>query len=291
MESQKISVAKAGITATLQCRCSMLAAANPKLGRFDMQSKIADQINLPPALMSRFDLMFVLTDAPDAKRDRDITSHILDAQRRGQARMQRAPIDGVDLDRIMEQTSNIKPPYSIEILRKYVAYAKKNYVPVMTDEALRMISDDYLRIRSSSKDGSIPITARQLEAYVRLAEASAKLHLRSRVEKEDAQRSITLIGYYLKKIASNGDSYDIDLAGGSFSNRERKQSREMIYNEIKNAVGGISAEQIKNAMAAEGISASAVEATLDMLCANVAIYRDRSGMYKILEDAGRGEDE
>ena len=291
MESQKISVAKAGITATLQCRCSMLAAANPKMGRFDMTSKIADQINLPPALMSRFDLMFVLTDMPDAKKDRDITSHILSAQRRGQARMQKGPIAGVDIDEILEQTNNIKPPYSVEILRKYVAYAKKNFIPVMTTEAFDLIREDFLRIRASSKDGSIPITARQLEAYVRLAEASAKLHLRDTVEKEDAQRSINLIGYYLKKIASNGDSYDIDLAGGSFSNKERKQSREMIYNEIKNAVGGISAEQIKNIMAAEGISSSAVDATLDMLCANVAIYRDRSGVYKVIEDAGRGEDE
>ena len=290
MESQKISVAKAGITATLQCRCSMLAAANPKLGRFDMQTKIADQINLPPALMSRFDLMFVLTDMPDAKRDRNITSHILDAQRRGQARMQKGPVDGVDIDNILEQTSNIKSPYSIDILRKYVAYAKKNFVPVMTDEAYKLIMDDYLRIRLSSKDGSIPITARQLEAYVRLAEASAKLHLRSVVQKEDAMRSINLIGYYLKKIASNGDSFDIDLAGGSFSNKERKQSREMIYNEIKNAVGGITAEQIKNAVAAEGISSDAVDATLDMLSANLAIYRDRNGTYKLVESAGGNEE-
>ena len=204
--------------------------------------------------------------------------------------MQKGPVKGVDIDEILEQTNNIKPPYSVEILRKYVAYAKKNFIPVMTTEAFDLIREDFLRIRASSKDGSIPITARQLEAYVRLAEASAKLHLRDTVEKEDAQRSINLIGYYLKKIASNGDSYDIDLAGGSFSNKERKQSREMIYNEIKNAVGGISAEQIKNIMAAEGISASAVDATLDMLCANVAIYRDRSGVYKVIEDAGGDEE-
>ena len=103
-------------------------------------------------------------------------------------------------------------------------------------------------------------------------------------------RSINLIGYYLKKIASNGDSFDIDLAGGSFSNKERKQSREMIYNEIKNAVGGITAEQIKNAVAAEGISSDAVDATLDMLSANLAIYRDRNGTYKLVESAGGNEE-
>ena len=282
MESQRISVAKAGITATLQCRCSMLAAANPKLGRFDMDVKIAEQINLPPALMSRFDLMFVLTDKPDAKLDRNIATHILDGHLRGQARVQKAPVDGVDIDGILEHTSNIKPPYSVDILRKYVAYAKKNYVPVMTQEAYDLIRDDYLRIRLSSKDGSIPITARQLEAYIRLAEASAKMHLRNTVTKDDARRSIELIEYYLKKIASTGDSFDIDLAGGSFSNSERKRSREIIYNEIKNAVGGISMEQLKQICANEGISGNTVETVVEMLRDNMDVVATR-GLYRLLE--------
>ncbi|MDD7423541.1 MAG: ATP-binding protein, partial [Candidatus Methanomethylophilaceae archaeon] len=282
MESQRISVAKAGITATLQCRCSMLAAANPKLGRFDMDVKIAEQINLPPALMSRFDLMFVLTDKPDAKLDRNIATHILDGHLRGQARVQKAPVDGVDIDGILEHTSNIIPPYSVDILRKYVAYAKKNYVPVMTQEAYDLIRDDYLRIRLSSKDGSIPITARQLEAYIRLAEASAKMHLRNTVTKDDARRSIELIEYYLKKIASTGDSFDIDLAGGSFSNSERKRSREIIYNEIKNAVGGISMEQLKQICANEGISGNTVETVVEMLRDNMDVVATR-GLYRLLE--------
>jgi replicative DNA helicase Mcm len=77
MEQQTISVAKAGVMATLKSRCSLLAAANPKLGRFDKYEPIAPQINLTPALMSRFDLIFVLTDDPDTKRDTAIANHIL----------------------------------------------------------------------------------------------------------------------------------------------------------------------------------------------------------------------
>jgi replicative DNA helicase Mcm len=83
MESQSISVAKAGITARLQCRCSILGAANPKYGRFEESQFISDQIELPPALMSRFDLIFAMTDKPDSDKDAKITSHILKVHRRG----------------------------------------------------------------------------------------------------------------------------------------------------------------------------------------------------------------
>jgi len=91
MESQSISVAKAGITATLQCRCSLLGAANPKYGRFEEHQYIADQINMPPALLSRFDLIFALTDKPSAEKDAHITQHILKAHRRGQVRKYEDP--------------------------------------------------------------------------------------------------------------------------------------------------------------------------------------------------------
>ena len=121
MESQRISVAKAGITASLQCRCSMLAAANPKLGRFDLEnSTIVSQIDLPPALMSRFDLIFVRTDKPDEKRDRDITEHILKVHRRGEALQvdETVELDGVDLKMIKENTQCIMPRCDGETLRK-----------------------------------------------------------------------------------------------------------------------------------------------------------------------------
>ena len=84
MESQTISVAKAGILATLKCRCSLLGAANPKLGRFDPFENIAEQINMPPSLMSRFDLIFILQDRPDEKRDTNIAGHILKSHYAGE---------------------------------------------------------------------------------------------------------------------------------------------------------------------------------------------------------------
>ncbi len=273
MESQKISVAKAGITATLQCRCSMLAAANPKYGRFDSHEKIATQIDLPPALMSRFDLMFVLTDKPEAKRDADITEHILRVHRRGQARMMNE-LGGDEkmVDEMLERTKDIVPPYSVDILRKYVAYAKKNYIPQMTDEAMDIIKDDYLNIRQKGDEGSIPITARQLEAYIRLSEASARMHLRNRVTAEDAKKAVSLVNYYLGMIAKTGGGYDIDLMGGAVTNRERNHMgmiREIIGRYDK--TGGITIEELKNLAANEGVDAATVDSIIEVLSRNVDI--------------------
>ncbi len=284
MESQKISIAKAGITATLQCRCSMLAAANPKYGRFDVNENISTQINLPPALMSRFDLMFVLTDTPDDKRDSDITQHILRAHLRGQARTKDTEliVDGKKVEDILSKTNDIKPPYDIDILRKYVAYAKKNCNPILTDAAMKLINEDYLSIRKQGDGmGSVPITARQLEAYIRLSEASAKMYLRNEVIEEDAKRAVNLINYYLGKIAKSGSGFDIDMAGGSVTSRDRKLQapiRDIIsrYTDL----GGITLDELINVAAQEGIDERAVNNTVSMLRDMVEIIENK-GKYRL----------
>ena len=106
MEQQSISVAKAGITATLKSRCALLGAANPKYGRFDMYGDIADQINMPPSLLSRFDLIFIMTDQPEQKRDLAIAEHILKAHGVGEliAQHKKTPIPGVTQEFIDQQT-------------------------------------------------------------------------------------------------------------------------------------------------------------------------------------------
>ena len=261
MESQKISVAKAGITATLQCRCSMLAAANPKFGRFDEGASIYDQINLPPALMSRFDLIFVLRDKPEQKRDRQITDHILSAHQRGQARQvsEDVRIEGVDLAGIIEKTNNIRPIYDVEILRKYVAYSKR-IVPIMTDEALNIIRDSYLSIRKTAKEDSVPITARQLEAFVRLSEASAKMRLSDTVTDLDANRAVDLVEYYLRGIAGTEDgSFDIGKVDTD-KNKVRSDKRKIVKRVIAGAgEAGITMEDIVISCGHEGMAPDEVE--------------------------------
>ncbi len=228
MESQRISVAKAGITATLQCRCSMLGAANPKYGRFDDNESLSDQINMPPALLSRFDLIFALTDKPKAENDTRIAEHIIMGHVRGEVRRHEdlSVLDdlGVDYKKIMEDTDKLKPVYDREFLRKYVAHSKR-YVPVMSKEARKIIQEKYLAIRKLGEvqGASVPITARQLEAFIRLSEASARIRLSNVVTKEDAERAVRIVEFYLNKMARDSGSMDVDKVMTGFSKTDRNK--------------------------------------------------------------------
>ena len=276
MESQRISVAKAGITATLQCRCSMLAAANPKFGRFEIGSSMTKQIDLPPALMSRFDLIFVLTDKPNSATDRKLTEHILNVHRRGQAKQiaEDAPlIVGVDVKKIRDETYNIKPIYDQEMLRKYVAYSKR-IVPVMTDEAMKIIEEKYLGIRAqgAGEHDSVPITARQLEAYVRLSEASARMRLSRTVDAEDATKASDLVEYYLGKIlAPEGGQWDIDNISSNYTKKERNELT-IILDIIRDSPDGLSEEEIVARALSDGLSEDKARKRIRMMHDDGTLY-------------------
>ena len=282
MEAQRISVAKAGINATLQCRCSMLAAANPKYGRFEEETGIYEQIDLPPALMSRFDLIEILTDKPDKVRDEKLSSHILDTQLRGQVRMlpEGTDVEGLDVQEILSRTNNIKPVYDIETLRKYVAYSKR-ITPVMTPEAKKIINDSFQRIRRLGSGNSVPITARQLEGYVRLSEASAKMRLSHKITEQDANNAAELIEAYLNRIAGNGDgTYDIDKISTGISSKDRNKLD--IIRDIMNEFGdaGLKLEEIQIHGSNKGLTDMEVERAVKTLQEGGELFRNPSGVYK-----------
>ncbi len=288
-----ISVAKAGITATLQCRCSILGAANPKYGRFQEHQYIAEQINMPPALLSRFDLIFAMTDKPSAEKDANITQHILKAHRRGQVRKYADPstlAGGVDGDKILNDTTSMKPVLERDLLRKYVAYSKKIY-PVLTDEAMSIISDFYLKIRKQGEGegSSVPITARQLEAFVRISEASARAKLSPVVTADDAQRAVRIVEYYLRRIAGEGDKLDFDIIATGTSHSQREQIgiiKKLIAQLSKEADSkkGVSAEEIFKSGLAEGITEDRAKTLLKRLAQNGEIYSPSSGHYKLASE-------
>ena len=291
MESQTISVAKAGITATLQCRCSLLGAANPKYGRFEEHQYIADQINMPPALLSRFDLIFALTDKPSAEKDKNITNHILKAHRRGQVRKYNDDIpfiEGVDTEKILSDTSTMKPIFERDFFRKYVAYSKR-INPIMSDEAMKTISDYYLRIRKQgeAEGASVPITARQLEAFVRLSEASARARLSTLVTVDDAQRAVNAVEYYLHKIAGEGETLDFDIVATGISHSQREQ-QTILKDIIKKAVAdadprkGVSQEDIIKLAAGSNIDDTRVKNLLKRMTQGGELYSPTPGYFKIV---------
>ena len=192
-----ISVSKAGINARLNARTAILAAANPKYSRFIPGKPIDDQIDLPPTILSRFDLIFPLRDIAEENRDRRIAKHIIEV---------RANYD------------SIKPELPPKLLKKRIYYAKRNVRPRISLELREKIADFYVSMRKSSKEGSVPITPRQLESILRLAEARARLHLRDRVTEEDVEAAIRLVSKFITDVLGG----DVDaLYGMSAKEREK----------------------------------------------------------------------
>jgi replicative DNA helicase Mcm len=222
MEQQTITVSKAGIHASLNTRCALVAAANPVDGRFDKyDTDIARQINMKPTLLSRFDLIFVIQDIPDKENDARIAAHI-----------SRNHINGGKLISGQGIECDITPPVDPDLLRKYVAFARANIRPVITEEARKIIEEFYVNVRSAfPRQEGVPLTARKIDGMYRLAEASAKARLSDHVSADDAKSAIRLVVACLKQIGMEDNGYNIDVieCNGTKSQREKiKQVKEYI---------------------------------------------------------------
>ncbi|AEH36243.1 minichromosome maintenance protein MCM [Halopiger xanaduensis] len=241
LEQQKISVSKAGINATLKSRCSLLGAANPKYGRFDQYEPIGEQIDLEPALISRFDLIFTVTDQPDEEKDKNLAEHILTTNYAGELTTQREQMTSLEVsnDEIDEMTEQVDPEIDAELLRKYIAFAKQNCHPRMTEAAREAIRDFYVDLRSkgTDEDAPVPVTARKLEALVRLSEASARVRLSDTVEESDANRVIEIVRSCLQDIGVDPETgeFDADIveAGTSKSQRDRIKNLKQLISDIE----------------------------------------------------------
>ncbi|WP_135534960.1 MULTISPECIES: minichromosome maintenance protein MCM [Halostella] len=241
LEQQKISVSKAGINATLKSRCSLLGAANPKYGRFDQYESISEQIDLEPALISRFDLIFTVTDQPDEEEDKNLAEHILTTNYAGELNTQRTEMASPDITKqeVDDVTEEVDPIIEADLLRKYVAYAKQNCHPRMTDDAREAIQNFYVDLRSKGQDedAPVPVTARKLEALVRLAEASARVRLSDTVNSDDAERVIEIVRSTLQDIGVDPETgqFDADVVetGTSKSQRDRIKNLKQLIGDIE----------------------------------------------------------
>ncbi len=288
MEQQTISVAKAGVMATLKSRCSLLAAANPKLGRFDKYEPIAPQINLTPALMSRFDLIFVLTDDPDTKRDSAIAQHILKSNYAGELATQAEWNDDISQEDIDNAMVVIKPVLDPELLRKYVAYARKNIFPTLSDEAKEYFLKYYVGLRSQGQDTNkpVPVTARQLEALIRLGEASARLRLSDKVTLDDAKRVVKILEACLRKVGVDPETgfldADIIASGTTKSTRDRTKSVMDIIRDIsKEQQGPATRDAVLDRAEELGIERAKAEEIIDRMRRDGDVFEPRPGMLKL----------
>jgi len=220
METQTISIAKAGMVAKFRAKTAILSAANPKYGRFDQSRNLADQFDVPPTLLSRFDLIFPIVDVLDDEKDSKLAKHILSTHmHRGEDEEEAGVIDR-------------------DLLRKYIAYARRNIFPKLTQEASNKIQEFYVDLRRQGKDiGSVAITPRYLEGLVRLAEANAKIRLSDKVEEKDAQVATDLMKYVMKQIMTDSatGALDVDIVttGKPKSRRDMLQKVDTIIDIIR----------------------------------------------------------
>ncbi|CAG5107246.1 Similar to Mcm3: DNA replication licensing factor Mcm3 (Drosophila melanogaster) [Cotesia congregata] len=234
MEQGRVTIAKAGIHASLNARCSVLAAANPVYGRYDQYKTPMENIGLQDSLLSRFDLLFVILDLVDPEQDRIISDHVVRMHRYRNANEQDGealPLNSnLDIlstknpDAVEVEDENESPIYekydpllhgksrsktdqilSIKFMRKYIHIAKC-MKPKLTEEASKTIADEYSRLRSedmveSDVARTQPITARTLETLIRLSTAHAKARLSKTVTVDDANAAIELVQFaYFKRV-------------------------------------------------------------------------------------------
>ncbi|HLB69188.1 MAG TPA: LAGLIDADG family homing endonuclease [Thermoplasmata archaeon] len=287
MEQQRISVAKAGITAVLQARCAVLGAANPKFGRFDEAKYIAEQIDLPPTLLSRFDAIFSIIDRPESEKDRRLADHILRGHLVGEWLRRRE--EGREVPEAnVEYIEHYAPHFDPIFFRKYVAYSKR-ISPVMKPEAVDAIRTKYLEIRKTGEaaGASVPITPRQLEAIIRLAEASARARLSSNVEAEDAERAVRITEYWMRRVAGEEGRFDIDIVqvGISASQREQIITLREIITELsaQSPLRAADYEDIARIASERGISSVRVDQWLKRWAEEGEVYSPSKNKYKLVE--------
>ncbi|KAH7286155.1 hypothetical protein KP509_33G060500 [Ceratopteris richardii] len=252
MEQQTVTIAKAGIHASLNARCSVVAAANPIYGTYDRSISPTKNIGLPDSLLSRFDLLFIVLDQMDAEIDRQISEHVLRMHRyrpagdSGGLLISDGASRNVD-DEDAEVTAAIFVKYNrllhgerrgkskretltIKFLKKYIHYAKSRHQPVLSDEASEQIASAYAEMRNAGAEnkaggGTLPITARTLETIIRLSTAHAKMKLRNQVTSADVDAALKVLNFavYHKELTEM---------------EQREQERERELDRKRHAEGG-----------------------------------------------------
>ncbi|CAO3660541.1 unnamed protein product [Umbelopsis ramanniana] len=233
MEQQTVTVAKAGIHTSLNARCSVIAAANPVYGQYDLTKDPAKNIALPDSLLSRFDLLFIVVDDIEDNRDRMISEHVLNMHRYIPSGVEEgAPIPERSVDNLAvgeaeeeeteEKETGIYEKFNSflhagmaanstttpkvirnSFLKKYIYYAKNRIKPTLSKRATDFIVNEYTSLRNDKEDDhrkkTTPVTARTLETLIRLATAHAKCRLSQKVEEKDAKAASEILRFAMFK--------------------------------------------------------------------------------------------
>ncbi|PDH23289.1 MAG: hypothetical protein CND29_03585 [Marine Group II euryarchaeote MED-G36] len=295
MEQQRLDVSKGGVKATLNTRCSILAAANPKEGRFTKRGpnesvmRSFNETGLPPPLASRFDIIWMLRDEVRVEDDERIARHILTVRTDGVSEMKIDEAMEYDLreeneGKIFMQGIDGSDHLSIEFLRKYIAYAKRNIHPDLNDDAKAMILEYYTNERQSfgredqyGEAEVIPITPRALEALIRLTEANARMNLRQTATADDAKMSLAVFRHWREESGIEDESELI--SGVSVKQRNSNQIVRTAIRDICHQRGIATLTDVLNRCEPKGISEFQVEEVISKMLQAGELFSPVNGEY------------
>jgi len=271
-----VSIAKAGIVATLKAQTAVIAAANPYSGRYDPYKSPTQNIRLPPSLLSRFDLIFIVIDRPNKADDAQMAEFILRNAM-------------LNYEEEFDEKNDYYAPIPGDLLKKYIKHARRTCFPILSEEAKERIKEFYLELRGeyNAEDAIVSILARNLDALVRLSEAYAKMALRDKVIKDDVEEIIKLFKRYLKDTGydENTGKIDIDIlnVGQSRSmlnklGRLLDRLKELFDENDGNALEIDSVIQILELE--EDFTKDFIENALDELTKDGTLYRPRPDRIK-----------
>ncbi|MGB7533894.1 MAG: minichromosome maintenance protein MCM [Halobacteriota archaeon] len=293
MEQQTVSIAKAGIMARLNSRCALLAAANPIGGRFDRYEPISKQINMPPTLLSRFDLIYTMMDRPNEEMDTKTAKHIIETHYAGEilARVKNiGKVEEGEKEHFGEAMRMMEPAVQGDLLRKYVAWSKRNVFPVMSDEAKSKFLEFYIGLRRQGYDDEeapVPVTARQLEALIRLGEAKARTRLSDKVTVEDAESVIEVVNYCLKHVFTDPETDKLDVdwinVGTTKTRRDRARSIKAIITELEAEHGDeVPIEDVLDIAEEEGMDRDKAEEVIEAMKRDGLLFSRGSGVIGLV---------
>jgi len=280
MAQQTVSIAKAGIIATLRAQTGIIAAGNPYMGRYNKYKTPTENIRQPPTLLSRFDLIFIVLDEPDKAKDAQLAEFIL-KQATG------------DFDQISQNTDEPLIPINHDLLKKYIHYARQNCHPILTREAKDKIKEYYLNLRSTydAEQAIVSILARNLEALIRLSESYAKMALRDKVLIEDVEEIIKLFNRHLRDVGYDESTgkFDIDRI---FTGQTRSKINKItkILDRIKNMINENDgrAVEIESAIEVleieEDLDREFIEETINQAVRDGTLYKPKNKYIKYVDN-------
>ena len=253
MSRQRIHVSKWGINATLRTETAVVAAGNPKYGRFDPYEPVQEQFDLESNLLSRFDLVFTLTDRPDPDEDATIAGHVLDAHDSAKREMR-----GLEAGAAGDV---IETPIERDLLRKWIALAKQQPEPVFASEEVKHeLKDGFVDLRGINgydETDAVPVTFRKLEGILRIAEAAAKFEFSETIEMRHVRLAKEAVGRSMQDFGTDEDGQfdaDVQETGTSKSQKQKLKLLSTVVQERRDeGEDGAPIDVVVEALEEEGV--------------------------------------